>query len=156
MANASIYPLKPPRPRSVTLIAAGVLLLGLVNIYRAAVLYQQIGLQLDLGVSVDPRVRFGLALIWSVVFVVLGCLLWWRRSWTRILVPTLLLLYAIYRLALVALFAGSEYARDSQLATIIFYGITIAFTAWALNRSSARAYFDRGKHARELEVDPSE
>ena len=156
MASAPNESPKPTRPRSVTFISAGVLLLGLVDIYRAVVLFQQVDIQLELGVSVDPRLRMVIALIWAAVFIALAIALWIRMEWTRILVPASLLLYAIYSVALVALFAGSEYARDSQYVTVLFYGIVIAYTAWALNRGAARQYFDLGEDGQESKSDQRE
>jgi hypothetical protein len=107
MASAPADIPNSSRPRSVTLIAVGVLLLGLVNIYRALILFQQIDLQLDLGVNLDPRVRMVFAVIWSIVLIALAAALWLRKSLTRVLVPALFLVYAIYRLALVGIFAQS-------------------------------------------------
>jgi hypothetical protein len=153
MASAPFDSPAPTRPRSVTLIAAGVLLLGLANIYRAAVLYQQTELQLDLGVSVDPRIRLIIALIWSAVMIALSISLMIRKPWSRILVPLLLLLYGIYRVVLIALFAGSEYAQDSQIPTILFYGVVVAFCSWALSRKPAQAYFESAVDRQEDERD---
>ena len=131
------------------MIAVGVLLLGLANIYRVIALYRQMDLQLDLGAVPDPRFRIAAALIWTAVLIILTIGLWLRKSWTQILVPALLLLYAIYRSALIVLFAGSEYARSSQVIGITLYGIVVVFTAWALNRSAAKAYFEPENEERE-------
>jgi len=138
------------------LIAVGVLLLGLVNIYRALILFQQIDLQLDLGVNLDPRVRMVFAVVWSIVLIALAAALWLRKPLTRVLVPALLLVYAIYRLALVGIFAQSAYARESQVPTIVLYGIAIAITGWALNRRAVRGYFVNGKVDQNLNSRPSQ
>ena len=155
MASAPADIPNSSRPRSVTLIAVGVLLLGLVNIYRALILFQQIDLQLDLGVNLDPRVRIVFAVVWSIVLIALAAALWLRKPLTRVLVPALLLVYAIYRLALVAIFAKSAYVRESQIATVVIYGVAIAFTSWALNRKAVRGYFEKGKVDQGIDSGPS-
>lgn len=138
------------------MIAVGVLLLGLVNIYRALILFQQTDLQLGLGVSLDPRVRMVIAVIWSIVLIALAAALWIRKPLTRVLVPVLLLVYAIYRLALVGIFAESAYVRESQIATAVLYGVAIALTSWALNRKAVRGYFEKGKVDQDLDSRPSQ
>jgi len=155
MASAPLLSPSSSRPKSVTIVAAGVFLLGLVNIYRAIILYQHIDLQLDLGVSLDPRVRMILAVIWSVVLISMAIILWSRKPAAKALVPLLLLVYAIYRLALVRTFAESSYARDSQIASAILYGIAIAFTLWALNRKASGAYFAKMKEGQSNDSGPS-
>ena len=156
MASAPADIPNPSRPRSVTLIAVGVLALGLLNIYRAMILYQQIDLQLALGVNLDPRVRMVFATVWSIVLIVLAAALWLRKPRTRVLVPVLLLVYAIYRLALIGIFAQSTYARESQVATMVLYGIATAITAWTLNRRAVRGYFENGKVDQNLNSRPSQ
>ena len=155
MASAPADIPNPSRPRSVTLIAVGVLLLGLVNIYRALILYQQTDFQLGLGVSLDPRVRMVIAVVWSIVLIALAANLWMRKPLTRLLVPLLLLVYAIYRLALVGIFAKSAYVRESQIATVVLYGVAIAFTSWTLNRKAVRGYFVNTKVEQEIDSGPS-
>lgn len=129
------------RPRSVTLVAVGVLLLGLVNIFRAVGLYRQSDLQLELGVTLDPRLRMILAVFWAIVLISLAVALWLRKPVTRILIPVLLTIYAVYRLSLVGIFAGSEYARSSQILTAFLYGVAILISIWALNRKAKKEYF---------------
>ncbi|MGB3716733.1 MAG: hypothetical protein WA996_20125 [Candidatus Promineifilaceae bacterium] len=129
------------RPRSVTLVAVGVLLLGLANIFRALGLSRQSDLQLELGVSLDPRLRMILAVLWAIILISMAVVLWLRKPVARIAIPVLLTLYAVYRLAIVGIFAESEYARGSQLATAVLYGGAILITIWVLNRKPAKEYF---------------
>jgi hypothetical protein len=129
------------RPRTVTLVAIGVLLLGLANIIRAIGLSRQGDLQLELRVSLDPRLRMILALLWAIILISMAIILWLRKPVTRVAIPALLTLYAVYRLAIVGIFAESDYARDSQLTTVVLYGGAILITIWALNRKTARKYF---------------
>lgn len=144
------------RPRSVTLVAIGVLLLGLVNIIRAVSLYRLTDLQLELGVNLDPRLRMILSIIWAVVLVVLALFLWLRKPLTRIVVPLMLAIYAVYRLAIIGIFAQSEYARSNQLVTVILYCGVILFTIWALNRRASRSYFTTIHERRETDSSSSE
>ena len=141
MASVQERTPSPNRPRSVTIVAAGVLLLGLVNIYRAAILYRQIDLQLEFGVTLDPRIRMIAAAFWAIVFLVMAALIWSRQPTTKILVPVLLLIYAIYRLGLVAIFAQSTYIRNIQVIYAVLYGIAISISIWALNRPKGKSYF---------------
>jgi hypothetical protein len=148
MASAPVRNPRSSRPRSVTLVAVGILLLGLANIYRAIGLARQTDLQLEIGVSVDPRIRLILAAIWAIILISLTVALWLRRPETRAAIPALLTLYAVYRLVIVGVFGESEYARDSQLLTAILYSGAILYTIWALNRKKARNYFadlDKGQ-----------
>ncbi len=141
MASASERNPSSNRPRSVTLVAIGVLFLGLVNIIRALSLFRQSELQLELGVSLDPRLRMILAVLWAIILISMAIILWLRKPATRVAIPVLLTLYVVYRLAIVGIFAESEYARGSQLATAVLYGGAILITIWALNRKTARKYF---------------
>ncbi len=141
MASAPERSPSPSRPRSVTLVAVGVLLVGLVNVLRVIALSRQSDLQLELGVTLDPRLRLILAILWAIVLISMAIVLWLRKPVTRVAIPVLLTLYAAYRLAIVGIFAESEYARGSQITTAILYGGAILITIWALNRKTARKYF---------------
>jgi hypothetical protein len=129
------------RPRSVSLVVLGVFSLGLVNIYRAMGLFRQSDLQLELGVVPDPRLRMIIAIIWAIIFLVLTSILWLKKPLSRILTPVLLVLYAVYRVALVVLFAQSEYSRGTLAIFAPIYTAIILFTIWALNRRGGTAYF---------------
>lgn len=140
MASAPQYSPRSSRPRSVTFVVAGVFLLGLVNIYRAVGLVQQNELQLELGVVPDPRLRLILAIIWATVFLIMTTALLFRKPITRALVPVLLALYALYRLALVGLFAQSTYSRGNLFLFALIYTVVILYTIWALNRKTGASY----------------
>ena len=129
------------RPRSVTLVAVGVITLGLVNIYRAITLYNQIALQLELGVTLDPRVRLVGAIVWAILLIAAAAALWFRKPWSRTAVPVLLLLYAIYRLFLGGIIAESAYTRQSQILTAIVYAFLTTAAAWLLHKKASQSYF---------------
>ena len=102
---------------------------------------RQSDLQLELGVTLDPRLRMILAILWAITLLSMAIVLWSRKPISRVAIPVLLTLYAVYRLAIVGIFAESEYARGSQITTAILYSGAILFTIWALNRKTARKYF---------------
>jgi len=155
MASAPTPSPSSSRPKSVILVAIGVLLLGLVNIVRAISLYRLSDLQLELGVSLDPRLRVILSIIWVVILIILVIVLWMRKPIARIVVPVILTAYAIYRLAIIGIFAQSEYARSNQLVTIILYSGVILFAIWALNRRASRKYFTEDLEGRRIDSRPS-
>jgi len=130
------------RPFGVTLVSWGVFLLGLANLWRATALYRQSDLLLELGVSLDPRFRFILALFWAIAFILAAFALW--RKWTvaRFITPVLLLLFSVSELGLTFWFARSANSRDSLSIGAVLYVILILFSVWALNRKAARRYFE--------------
>ena len=145
MASAPLHSPRISRPRSVTLVIFGVFVLGLVNIFRAVGLVRQSDLQLELGVTLDPRLRLIVAIFWAIVFLAITVALMLRNPKTKVIVPGVLAIYAIYRLALVGLFAQSAYSRGSLLIFVLIYGAVIIYSTWALNRKSAAAYLS-GRH----------
>jgi uncharacterized membrane protein SirB2 len=97
-------------------------------------------LLLALNIQPDPRFRLIMALIWGFVFIGM----WWmvrrKRPFTRILLPLILTLYAIYELSLTILFAQTPLAQQALWLNLSFYLFLILFTAWALNRTAANNY----------------
>jgi hypothetical protein len=81
------------------------------------------------------------AVFWAIILLSMAIILWLRKPVTRVAIPVLLTLYAVYRLAIVGIFAGSEYARGSQLAVAVLYGCLILITIWVLNRKTVGNYF---------------
>jgi hypothetical protein len=141
MTKAQARGRRRDRPRSVTLIAWGVLLLGLLNGWRALGLLRQRSLLEELGVIPNPVVASLIALLWAALFVVLAVVVWQGRPVTRLLVPVILLIYALYQLLLIALFAQSGRSRGDLLGNAGIYAVVLLITTWALNRRSARVFF---------------
>ena len=133
------------RPRSVTLIAWGVFLLGLVNGWRALGLWRQRSLLEELGVVPEPGIALLVAWLWAAAFVILAVFLWQGRPVSRLLGPALLLVYALYQLLLVALFAQSGQSRSGLPGSAGLYAVALLVMIWALNRRGARAYFQDGR-----------
>jgi hypothetical protein len=145
MTRAPLDDRRPGRPRSVTIAALGFVLMGLANAWRAAGLFRQSGLLLNLGVDLDPRLRLLLSLLWAIVLLGAGAVIWMGRPVVRLLAPVLVLIYAAYNLALLWLFTQADVARREQLVAGLFYLATFLFVTWALNRGAARLYFNRVK-----------
>lgn len=142
MAGAQRHGPRSSRPFSVTLVTWGVFILGLANAWRALALYRQSDLLLELGVSLDPRIRLFLALIWAAVFVTLAISIGRRWATARFLAPILILFYSIYELGISSLFALSSGSLSGLSVNLAMVGVAVAFTAWSLNRKVARQYFE--------------
>ncbi len=121
-------------PRTVTITALWVFLLGMWNVWRAVEVSNRLGLLLELGSTLDPRIRLGMAVVWAVLFIVLAALLWKGRSAVRRLLPLSLLLYALYRLSLMAFFMPAPAARRGWPTIAVFYIAALGWTLWVLYR----------------------
>lgn len=142
MAKTRRYSQQRSRPLSLTIIAWGVLLLGLANGWRAIGLYRQSALLIELGVVPDPRLRLVIAVVWAVIFVALAGMLWYRRRVTRWAIPGLIAIYSLYQMALTLLFSKSPDAlRGWPLTGLLSMIIFLALT-WFLNRAANSWYFD--------------
>lgn len=121
-------------PRTVTITALGVFLLGMWNVWRAVEVSSRLRLLLELDSTLDPRIRLGMAVMWATLFVVLTVLLWRRRPIVRRLLPISLLLYALYRLALLAFFVPAPAARRGWPTTAALHAAAVGWTLWVLYR----------------------
>jgi hypothetical protein len=131
------------RPTSVTLANWGVFLLGLANGWRAAGLYRQSDLLLDLDAALDPRLQMFLALVWAALFLTVAVALRQGRPFVRIAIPALIVAFGSYQLVFLRAYTQTPEARSGRLAIGLLYGLAILFTIWTLNRRPARAYFNR-------------
>lgn len=145
MAKAQSRDRRRDRPRSVTLIAWGVFLLGLVNGWRALGLWRQQSLLEELDVVPEPGIALLVAWLWTAAFAILAVFVWQGRLLSRFLAPVLLLVYALYQLLLVALFAQTGESRSGLPRDAVLYALALVVMTWALNRRGARAYFQDGR-----------
>jgi hypothetical protein len=129
------------RPLSVTLLTWGVFLLGLVNAWRAVALFKQSKLLLNLGATLDPRLRMFFALIWALVFLAISLSIWRRWKAARFVTPIFLILYAAYQFGLIRFFSQTFGVNDNWQTDIVLYTAALIFTIWALNHKDARNYF---------------
>ena len=127
------------RPRSVTLTGWGVLLIGLVNIWRSASLFRQLELLLELDVTPDPRLRLILSVAWSLFFCVLAVAIWRRFRMVRWVVPAGLFVFTIYRLGIFFI-SPADSSFDRTWLRLAVSGAAILFSIWALNRTEAIEY----------------
>jgi hypothetical protein len=134
------------RPRSVTLVAWGVFLLGMVNGWRAIAIFNQRRLLLQWEVSVDPAIASIASSFWFSLFSVATYLRLRRRPLCRWAIPVSLLLYAASGWLLSGMIQGSFDKMNSSLfaslpvASLVLFVLTI-LTGWVLNRKAAREYF---------------
>ncbi len=132
---------KKKRPRSVTIMLLGVMFLGALSAAKAFAMAQQVGLLMSLSLKPDPRLLLFIAVGWMILFWGSTIALWRRRSFTRWLIPLLLILYALYELILQGLFVQIPISGQDWLIRILFYDVAILFALWSLNRRKARSYF---------------
>ena len=128
------------RPRSVTLIGWGVLLVGLANIWRTAGLIRQIDLLRALNVTPDPMLHLVFSITWAGLFVLLALAIWHRKAMVRWSVPLALIFYVLYRLGISMLSAANEGFESYWLWLLAFIAL-ILFSIWALNRPPGAVYF---------------
>ena len=129
------------RPRSVTLTIWGVFLLGGWNCGRLFATGLKYRLLTTFSTTPTPLFRLVMALLWMLLLWSVALALWRRRPFTRHVVPSLLIIYTIYELALLLIFARSGPARSGWLIDVLFYIMLTVFSYWALNRTAVAAYF---------------
>ncbi|MEW5985632.1 MAG: hypothetical protein AB1791_03265 [Chloroflexota bacterium] len=112
-----------------------------MNVWRAYALGGQSDLLIELGASVDPRLRLVMALVWAVVWLGLAVALWRRRPFTRLALPVAWLLYVLYHLALLFFFVRSSVAQAGWLGYTLPALFILLYVTWVLNRPAARRYF---------------
>lgn len=138
---ATPWPEGRKRPWRVTFLALGVLTLGLLNLWRAVGLAGQVELLTSLGVQLDPRLRLLMALMWALLFGVLAVALW--RGWVRgpAALPWALILYALYRLLLLAFYIVSPAAQARWPGVLLAHAAGLALALWATHSAPGRVYF---------------
>ena len=136
---------KTGHPRTLLLTLIGFFLLGLWNALRTIVLAEQSSFLLELGSHLDPRLRLGAALFWAFLFVALAVALLRRRPAARLWLPLALLSYALFRLAMVALFATASAARRGWQLTLLLFILAFVWTVWSLWRPANRHYWFPGE-----------
>jgi hypothetical protein len=131
----------PNRPRSVTLTLWGVFLLGGWNCGRLLSISLNYRLLTTFSTTPTPLFRLVMALVWVLLLWAAVLALWQRRPFARHIIPTILIIYAIYELGLLLIFAQAGPARSGWLANTLFYLAIIVFSYWALNRTAVKSYF---------------
>lgn len=119
--------------------------LGLVNLGRAI---QAIGLAdflSSLGLSLSPYLLAGVSAFWSLIFLICAVGLWRLRLWARRATAIAVPLYELILLAGRALFARSDYARQTWPMALVWAGVTILVTWVLLSLPGARRAFRIGR-----------
>lgn len=140
MAEAQRDDPDPHRPLSVTLVLLGVFLIGLANGWRALGLLRQSSLLLEAGAEPDPRLCAAGSAAWALLFLGLAFVLWRRRSYTRLLVPAVLLAYGLFEFVLPGPCAPVNRVQETWPVDGIIYAAAVVFAAVALNIAAGRAY----------------
>ncbi len=127
-------------PRSVTVTLWGVIAFGVWNLARSLAIWQEP--LAGLAVTPDPRWRMVWAGAWGILFVGMSVALWRKRPFTRYLLPLVLALYGLLEIAFLLLLRAQPelHPQAWQLPTLV-YATAVLFSAWALNRKAALAYF---------------
>lgn len=129
------------RPRSVTYTGYLVFIVGVINGWRAWVLSQQGAYLTTFAPTLDPHARLVLSLMIMVAAAWLAAALWRKQPYTRQAIPLFLLLCALYRLTLLALWVQSPVARQGWVGEMVLYAAAILFALWSLNRRASQWYF---------------
>ncbi|MCP4424168.1 MAG: hypothetical protein GY803_06730 [Chloroflexi bacterium] len=119
-----------------------VFLLGGWNGGRAVAISLNRGALAAFDTMPDPRLRLGMALIWTVLFLGAALALWQKRPFIRRAVPILFTIYTLYELGLLAFYAQAPPTRHSWPINALFYLTLILFSAWGLNRTAVKNYFE--------------
>ena len=129
------------RPWSVTLVAWGVFLLGMINGWRAITICRQRRLLLDLDVTLDPAVVVIGAAVWSVLFIAAAVMIYRRHPAARWLTPVILVTNALFGFALTAIWGEAPESSGGLSPTTFLSMAVLILVIWALNRQAARDYF---------------
>ena len=131
------------RPRSVTLTFWGVFLLGGWNCGRLLVTSLNYRLLATFSTTPTPLFRLVMASVWMLLLWLAALVLWQRRPFIRRAIPSILIVYAVYELGLLLIFAQAGPARNGWLINTLFYLFIIVFSYWALNRTAVTSYFKK-------------
>lgn len=88
-----------------------------------------------------------MAVFWAVLFITLAVLLWLRRPAVRWLLPISLVMYALYRLSLLAFFVPAPAARRGWPVTAVLYAAALGWTVWVLYRPASDDVWKAAKKA---------
>jgi len=122
----------------------GVFFLGIFNAGRTLAIAKESRLMLALNVTLDPRIRIGMALMWVVIFGGVAGAMWRKRPFTQRALPFLLTAYTLIELVQLLFFAQNV-SKQKLWLTGVFYLILILVTWWGLKRPSTQAYFSKEK-----------
>ncbi|MFQ5407294.1 MAG: hypothetical protein ACE5FI_02585 [Anaerolineales bacterium] len=132
---------RSPRPLTVSFLAAGVLLVAILNGTRAAWLWQRREFLATLIVSVPLAYLVGSAIVWCAIWCAAGIGLWRMARWGRTLTAVAVVLYHAHNWINRWLFEVSEFARLVWPWQALVTIISIALTYGILWRPRVRRRF---------------
>jgi hypothetical protein len=163
MMNSTVTPKEPPglpgvsshpthkRPKSVTLLALGVLIITVLNLIRFVLSIRYWGF-LSTRVGISPIYITLSGLIWSVAGLYLLWGLWKAKTWAPKLMQAVALTYALYYwLDHIFLMEHSVIGATGAVRVLLpsnwqfSAGVTVvslAYMVWTLSRSKVKVYFD--------------
>jgi len=115
----------------VLILGGWVAALGLVNLSRAIQAIELADFLSGLGLSLPPYLLAGVSAFWLLIFLPCAVGLWRLRPWARRATAIAVPLYELTLLAGRAIFARSDYARQTWPAALAWAGVTILVT-WVL------------------------
>jgi hypothetical protein len=130
------------RPRSVTLLAVGVLILAGYFFLRAVLAASQWELLLEyFPASTIPGYLVMTGVLWGCAYLVLGWGLVRGRRWAPRLFRILAAVFAVYWSLDSLLLAADPAVRSAGLFRITVTILLLVVTFWALSRPAAKIYF---------------
>jgi hypothetical protein len=133
---------KIQRPFSLILFCAWIAILGVISLTRAFMLFQQIPLQVELGLPTSWTMAI-LSAVWGVGLAAGAVGLWLRWEPARwavtLLVPAYYVTHWLYSL----LSSRASYARGRIGTYTVFALLVIAYSTWFLHRRRTRRQFRR-------------
>lgn len=120
----------PKRSFSIRVVQWGILALALWNLGRAIALWRQADWMAGLPLTPDPRLRLCLALGWAALFLAAFVVAHRRRRWSRLFIPSFLVLYGVYEFGTIIIYAPTP----PTLMPILIYVAFVSFAVWALWR----------------------
>lgn len=135
--------MKPPAPIPstwlVTITLWVVFLIGVWNVGRGWVLWQQADLLRELGARPNPMVLAGLAIVWAIIWFGWGVALWQKRPFTRTAIPLTLIIYGLYEISLLTWLATTPPPQQGWRFHILLFTIMTLFSLWSLNQKGTQA-----------------
>ncbi len=129
------------RPSSVTLLACGVLMIGIINLIRFIQAVQQWSF-LALLLPFTPLYLAASGFIWALISLALVWILWTGRRWARGIMLLYALAYTLYYWVDHLLASGSGLSGSWLFAACINI-LLLAYTIWALSLRSVKCFFNR-------------
>jgi len=133
---------KPKRPLGLILFPAWIAVLGVISLTRAFMLFQQIPLQVELGLPANWTMA-ALSTLWGVGLVAGAVGLWLRWESARWAVTFLVPAYYVTHWLYAVLSSRANYARSQMGTYTIFALLVIAYSTWFLTRRRTRQQFRR-------------